>query len=93
LTKVPEARALHLLEQADAVIVLGRTDLPEGMLQSAPGLNRGYGAVVENLERDARFSQIAAPASDGLPNLSVYVRRSHFEQAREMSKFDSGRRR
>ena len=57
LTKVADARAVHLLKQADGVIVLGRSDISHGVLQAAPGLNRGYETVVENLERDARFSR------------------------------------
>jgi hypothetical protein len=33
------------------------------------------------------------PATDGLPELSVYVRRARLEQTREMSKFETERRR
>jgi hypothetical protein len=74
LTKRSDARAKQILNQADAVIVLGRSELSEAVMQVAPGLNRGYQALVEDLTIDSNFTRIHIPATDGLPELSVYVR-------------------
>jgi Dolichyl-phosphate-mannose-protein mannosyltransferase len=93
LTRATEARARYLLKQADAVIVLGRSDLSDAVLRVAPGLNRGYRDLVELLKNHSDFSAIPMPATDGLPELSVFVRRDRLEQAREMSKFETERRR
>jgi hypothetical protein len=93
LTRAPAGRAERLLEQADAVVVLGRSDLSETVMQLAPGLNRGYGAVLENLGKDPKFQQVTLPATGGLPELSVFVKRAQLEQAREMSKSETRRRR
>ena len=55
LTKAPEARTRQLLKQGDAVIVLGRSDLSDAVMQVAPGLNRGYRGLVELLEQRLGF--------------------------------------
>jgi hypothetical protein len=93
LTRAAEARAQNLLKQADAVVVLGRSDLSETMMQVAPGLNRGYGPIVENLEKNPAFRRVPLPATSGLPELLVFVRQAQIEQAREMSKSERRRRR
>jgi hypothetical protein len=93
LTKVEGARAQYLLNHADAVMVLGRSGLSDAVMEVAPGLNRGYHGLVKILKSDPNYSAVAMPATDGLPELSVYVRRARLEQAREMSKFETERRR
>jgi hypothetical protein len=93
LTKAEGARAQYLLNHADAVVVLGRSDLSDAVMQVAPGLNRGYYGLVEFLNKDSNYSAVAMPATEGLPELSVYVRRGRLGQAREMSKFETERRR
>jgi Dolichyl-phosphate-mannose-protein mannosyltransferase len=93
LTRAPEERATHLLKQADAVVVLGRSDLSDAVMHVAPGLNRGYGGVLETLERDPDFRHVPLSASDGLPELLVFVRQARIEQSREMSKSETRRRR
>ncbi len=93
LTRANEGRAEHLLEQADAVVVLGRSDLKGDVVQFAPGLNRGYSAVVEKLGKNSNFRQVGLPASGSLPELSVFVRLSPLEQAGETSKSETRRRR
>ena len=93
LTRAGEGRAERLLEQADAVVVLGRSDLSEAVMQVAPGLNRGYGAAVENLGRNPAFRQVPLQTTRGLPVVSVFVRRTEFGQAGESSKSEPRRRR
>jgi hypothetical protein len=93
LTKVQGARAQYLLNHADAVIVLGRSGLSDAVMQVAPGLNRGYHGLVEFLNNDSNYSAVPLAATDGLPELSVYVRRARLDQARIMSKFETERRR
>jgi hypothetical protein len=93
LTRAEGARAQYLLNQADAVIVLGRSGLSDAVMQAAPGLNRGYLVLVELLNHDSNYSAVPMPATEGLPELSVYVRRARLEHAREMSKFEALRRR
>jgi 4-amino-4-deoxy-L-arabinose transferase-like glycosyltransferase len=93
LTKASAPRTRQLLMQADAVLVLGRTDLSEAVVNVAPGLNRGYDAVVEYLRKDADFRQVEAGAIDRLPELLVYVRQTRLEEARKTSKLEARRRR
>ena len=93
LTRAGEGRAERLLEQADAVVVLGRSDLSEAVMQVVPGLNRGYGAAVENLGRNPAFRQVPLQTTRGLPVVSVFVRRTEFGQAGESSKSEPRRRR
>jgi hypothetical protein len=93
LTRATDGRAERLLEQADAVVVLERSDLPDNVVQFAPGLNRGYSAVVEKLGKNTNFRRVKLPAIGGVPKLSVYVRQAQIEQAREMSKSETRRRR
>jgi 4-amino-4-deoxy-L-arabinose transferase-like glycosyltransferase len=93
LTRAPEARAKLLLKQADAVVVLGRSDLSDAVMQVAPGLNRGYGGAVQTLKQDPAFRQVPFSASDGLPELLVFVRQARIDQAREMAKSETRRRR
>ena len=93
LTRATEARAERLLEQADGVVVLGRSDLPDGVVQLAPGLNRRYSAVVEELASHPDFRQVELPARDGLPELQVFVRQVQPRQARETLKSEVRRRR
>ncbi len=73
LTKLPQDVARQRLSRADAVVVLERTDLAEDLLHSRPGINRGYGAIVETLIADPRFKPVALPVIDELPNLRVYI--------------------
>ena len=73
-TRVSESRVQRLFKTADAVVVLGRSDLSDAVMQSAPGLNRGYGAVLENLANDRTFQRVDRLATDGLPELLVFVR-------------------
>jgi hypothetical protein len=93
LTRATENRAERLLNQADAVVVLGRPELSDAVLQVSPGLNRGYFALAERVEHDSRFARVPIPATDGLPDLLVFVRQARLDLVREMSKFDTGRRR
>jgi hypothetical protein len=93
LTRAQGARASYLLTHADAVIVLGRSDLSDAVMQVAPGLNRSYPELVESLNHDSNYSAIPMPATEGLPELSVFVRRDRLAQAREMPKFETERRR
>ena len=53
--------------------MLKRTDVAEDFLHSRPGINRGYGAIVETLIADPRFKPVALPVIDELPNLRVYI--------------------
>ena len=75
-TRLPRARWQRLFETADAVVVLGRSDLSEAVMQVAPGLNRGYGEVVDTLEKDPNFERVAWPATADLPELLVFVRQA-----------------
>jgi 4-amino-4-deoxy-L-arabinose transferase-like glycosyltransferase len=93
LTRGSDDRANQLLDQADAVLVLGRSDLSDSVLQLAPGLNRGYGAAVENLARNTNFRQVALPATAGLPELFVFVRQAAIPEAQEMSNSQTRKRR
>ncbi len=74
LTKLRADNSRRQLSRADAVVVLERTNLAEDVMQSRPGMNRGYGAIVETLNADPRFKPVALPAIDELPHLRVYVR-------------------
>jgi hypothetical protein len=93
LTKAADARAKQLLKQADAVVVLGRSDLSDAVLQVAPGLNRGYQGLVRSLMADPEFLLMPITATEGLPELSVFVRQNRLDQARKILKFDTVRRR
>ncbi len=93
LTRATEARAERLLEQADGVVVLGRSDLPDHVVQLAPGLNRRYSALVEELASRPDFRQVGLPAREGLPEVLVFVRRVQSRQARETFKSEARRRR
>jgi hypothetical protein len=93
LTRASEARAQQLLKQANGVVILGRSNLPNAVMQAAPGLNRGYDAVVENLGRDPTFRRVQVSATSDMPELLVFVRRTHLEQAREISKSETRRSR
>jgi len=93
LTKLSADRAHQRLSRADAVVVLGRSDLAESILRSSPGLNRGYGAMVESLDTDPRFSLVALPAMSGLPHLRVYVRKGRLEAVGHTSKAQAFERR
>ena len=83
----------HLLKQANGVVILGRSNLSNAVMQAAPGLNRGYDAVVEKLGRDPTFRRVQVSATSDMPELLVFVRRTHLEQAREMSKSETRRSR
>jgi hypothetical protein len=93
LTRATDARAKQLLKQADAVVVLGRSDLSDALLQVAPGLNRGYQGLARSLSADPDFRAIPITATEGLPELSVFVRRIRLGQARKILKSDTVRRR
>ncbi len=93
LTRATGPRAERLLNRADAVVVLGRSDLSDFSLKISPGLNRGYLALLEKLNDDSRFSRVKMPATDGLPELLVYVRQPRLAQGREKLKSETGRRR
>ncbi len=93
LTRASGPRADRLLNRADAVVVLGRSDLSDAALQISPGLNRGYLALLERLNDDSSFSRVTMPATDGLPELLVYLRPSRIAQNREKLKSDTRRRR
>ncbi len=93
LTRTTEARAERLLEQADGVVVLGRSDLPDAVVQLAPGLNRRYSAVVEELATRPDFRAVGLPAKEGLPELQVFVRRAPFQEAKKTSRSEVRRRR
>jgi hypothetical protein len=74
LTKLPPERVRPALARLDAVVVLRRTVFPESQFHYSPGLNRSYGAIVENLTQDPQFVLVPTPAKEGLPHLSVYVK-------------------
>ena len=93
LTRANEGRAEHLLEQADAVVVLGRSDLPSDVVQFAPGLNRGYSAVVEKLGERPGFSTGRASGKWRPARAVGLCEALTLEQAGETSKSETRRRR
>jgi hypothetical protein len=93
LTKLSEPRARQLLKQGDGVIVLGRADLTDAVLQVAPGLNRGYGQLIESLHENPDFVEVPMAASQGLPELSVFVRSDRVARPLELLKLETHRRR
>jgi 4-amino-4-deoxy-L-arabinose transferase-like glycosyltransferase len=86
LTKLGTDRAQKLLSRADAVVVLERPDVVESLMQYRPGMNRGYGAMVEQLNVDPRFTPVALAAVGALPQLRVYVRTARLEAIGESLK-------
>ena len=90
LTKLADDRSRRLLSRADAILVLDRSEIPQSLRASSPGLNRGYDTLVASLETDPRFSRVAPPTTIGLPHLSVYVRREPLDHARETPKNQDG---
>ena len=72
----------RLLNRADAVVVLGRSDLSDAVhADRARPESRLPGAAVETLERRLEFfSSVTMPATDGLPELLVYLRQARLEQ-------------
>jgi Dolichyl-phosphate-mannose-protein mannosyltransferase len=86
LTKLAGDRAGRLLTRADAVVVLDRSEIPQSLRDSSPGLNRGYETLIERLASDPRFCRIRPRQTIALPQLTIYVRRTPLDQARETPK-------
>ncbi|MFO0908523.1 MAG: glycosyltransferase family 39 protein [Isosphaeraceae bacterium] len=63
------------LDRLDAVVVLDGSPLSEEVRASAPGLNRGYDPARARLRQGDVFTPVQVAATQGLPNLSVYIRR------------------
>ena len=93
LTKLPPERVRQVLTRFDAVVVLRRTDLPERLFDFSAGLNRSYGAVVENVTQDPQFVLIPTPPGGGLPHLSVYVKGSKLGQTEQSPRTYAGNHR
>jgi hypothetical protein len=85
LTKSSPDVARRRLHRFDAVVVLGKAHLPESKVRWAPGLNRSYGAIAGILAADATFFRVNPSRIEGLPELSIYVRGSTFNRARQAS--------
>jgi Dolichyl-phosphate-mannose-protein mannosyltransferase len=86
LTQLADGRSRRLLSRADAIVVLDRSEIPRSLVQSSPGLNRGYDTLVQSLEADPRFFRPTTRTTSGLPHLAVYIRRQPLDQARETPK-------
>jgi 4-amino-4-deoxy-L-arabinose transferase-like glycosyltransferase len=93
LTRLPPERIRQVLTRFDAVVVLRRTDLPESRFVFAPGLNRSYGAVVENVTQDHQFVLVPTPMERGLPHLAVYVKKSKLGPIEQWPKTYAGNHR
>jgi hypothetical protein len=93
LTKSSSEVAHRRLSRFDAVVVLGEAHLPESKIRLAPGLNRSYGTIAGLLAEDKTFVRVNPPRSEGLPELSVYVRGRVLNEARQSSTQISTRRR
>ena len=62
------------LRRAEALIVLQPNAIPDQIADDAPGLNRGLGALEGSPAFD-RFEAIESEALDGLPPITVLIRR------------------
>jgi hypothetical protein len=91
LTKIRTEDARRRLPRFDAVIVLA--NLSETRLASSPGTNRSYGAMSKLLAEDPTFTRIKTAPIDGLPELSVYVRKALVVRREETSRPSRERRR
>jgi hypothetical protein len=76
LSRLAPERSLRALSRFDAVVILERSGLPESRFEFAPGLNRSYGLVREQLARDPEFVLVPRLPDPGLPHLSLYVKAS-----------------
>jgi Dolichyl-phosphate-mannose-protein mannosyltransferase len=93
LTKMLADEAQRRLPRFDAVIVLGQGNLSETRLMSSPGLNRSYRLISRILAEDPTFARISTAPIDGLPALSVYVRKALVVRREETSRPSHERRR
>jgi hypothetical protein len=93
MTRLSADSVRQRLNRAEAVVVLGRTELDEVVLQQSPGFNCGYDTVIHSLNEDARFSLVTLPAKTGLPELSVFVRREKLKPVEGISKLKGPDRR
>ena len=63
------------LPRFDAVVVLETAAFPSGFLAAVPGLNRAYPSIFSTIEADSAWVRLDGLPLEGLPPLTIYVRR------------------
>jgi hypothetical protein len=63
------------LPRFDAVVVLETAAFPAGFLAAAPGLNCAYPSIFSTIEADPALVRLDGLPLEGLPPLTIYVRR------------------
>ena len=63
------------LPRFDAVLVLETAAFPSGFLAAAPGLNCAYPSIFSTIEADPALVRLDGLPVQGLPPLTIYVRR------------------
>jgi 4-amino-4-deoxy-L-arabinose transferase-like glycosyltransferase len=63
------------LSRFDAVLVLETAAFPSGFLAAAPGLNSAYPSIWSTIEADPALVRLVSLPLEGLPPLTIYVRR------------------